>query len=227
MKAKLRVPTELNDISLKQYQEFLKAIDGIENVDLIKQRTIEHFCEIPLSNVLLIQMKDVREICTDIDLMFSNPEKPLHQTFKIKDVEFGMIPNLEEMSFGEYVDLDNYVTDWQQMHKAMAVLFRPITSKVGDKYEIEEYTGTKEAHVEIMQFAPLGVVMGAMVFFYSLGNELLKATKDYLTQETLDLISPLNNNSAKDGDGIQQFMHSQQEMLRSLIELLDNPLEVV
>lgn len=226
MKAKLRVPTELNDISLKQYQEYLKAVEGLENEDLIKQRTIEHFCEVSLSAVLLIKISEVHRICNELDVMFA-ADKPLIQTFKIGDQEFGMIPNLEEMTFGEYIDLDSYVTDWQNMHKAMAVLFRPITKKVGDKYEILEYEGTDKATEDLMQFAPLGVVMGAMVFFYSLGKELLRALDSSLKAEVVELISQHSNNSMNGGDGISHYTQSLKETLEDLMQLLENPSESV
>lgn len=218
MKAKLKVPTELNDISLKQYQEYLKAVDKVENKDLIQQITIEHFCEIPLSNVLLIQMADVTRISNDIDEMFREP-KPLYQTFKIGGQEFGMIPNLEEMTFGEYVDLDSYVTDWQKMHKAMAVLFRPITTKIDDKYEILPYKGSDEFS-ELMQFAPLGVVMGAMVFFWNLGQDLLKALVHYLQEEMATTLHP-KHSLHNDGDGMHQSIHSLRETLSGLDKLLN------
>lgn len=225
MKAKLKIPTELNDVSLKQYQEYLKSIENLENADLIKQRTIEHFCEVKLAAVMLMKMSEVHRVVGEIDQMFAK-DKELYQTFKIKDIEFGMIPNLEEMSFGEYMDLDSYVTDWQNMHKAMAVLYRPITKKVGDKYEIREYEGTGE-FAELMQFAPLGVVMGAMVFFYDLGKELLKATHNYLKAEVVEMFSHRNSNSIKRGDGMEQFTQSLKETLQDLMKLLDSPLESV
>ena len=71
-------------------------------------------------------------------------ETPLIRKFTMTgtdgaSIDFGFIPDLENMTFGEYVDLDNFITDWQSMHKAMAVLYRPITFEKNDKYLIEEY----------------------------------------------------------------------------------------
>jgi hypothetical protein len=54
-------------------------------------------------------------------------------------VEYGFIPNLDDMSFGEYVDLDTYLGDWQNIHRAMAVLYRPIREKRGERYNIVPY----------------------------------------------------------------------------------------
>ena len=47
-------------------------------------------------------------------------------------VEFGFVPKLDELSFGEFIDLDKYLQDWDSMHKAMAVLFRPVSMMIPD-----------------------------------------------------------------------------------------------
>ncbi len=110
-------------------------------------------------------------------------EKPKFKpTFKIGDIEFGFIPNLENITFGEYVDLENYLSKWEDYHKAMAVMYRPITIRKGEKYEIMDYTGAA-AFSEGMKFAPMDVAISSSVFFWSLGSELLSATLDYLTSE--------------------------------------------
>jgi hypothetical protein len=101
-------------------------------------------------------------------------EHKLIPTFKIKDQEFGFIPDLEEMSYGEFVDLDTNISDWENMHKAMAVLFRPIERKRGDKYTIIPYHGTHEFS-DFMKFMPLDVALGAVVFFLSFRERLIES----------------------------------------------------
>lgn len=224
MKVKLTVPTEQKDISLKQYQEFVKlGVDHDES--FLQQKMLEIFCNVRLAHVLFIEYKEVERISHEIAEIVNIKPEPQFR-FKIKGQEFGMIPNLEEMSFGEYVDLDTYIGDWSTMHKAMAVLFRPIKNKIKDQYELYPYTGADE-FAELMEFMPLDVVMGAMVFFYRLGNELLKATQNYLTQEVLEMVTTIDNNSLKSMDGITQFMHLQKEILTNLIELQSTELDNV
>ena len=51
---------------------------------------------------------------------------PLTRRFKMKGtdgvvVDFGFIPNLSKMSLGEYVDLDTYISDMENMHKALVM----------------------------------------------------------------------------------------------------------
>ena len=67
-------------------------------------------------------------------------QKPdLVTKFRLDGVEYGFIPDLNELSFGEYIDLDTYLGDWENIHTAMNVLYRPINSKKGDRYTIQEY----------------------------------------------------------------------------------------
>jgi hypothetical protein len=57
---------------------------------------------------------------------------------------------------------------------------------------------------------PLDIVLGSLVFFYSLSNELLKATKDYFSQETIEM-QHLEEVLAKNGTGIKAFIQSLEE----------------
>ena len=54
-------------------------------------------------------------------------------------VEYGFIPDLDELSLGEYIDLDGNISKWEQMHIAMNVLYRPIKNSKAGKYNIVDY----------------------------------------------------------------------------------------
>lgn len=217
MKLELNIPTQLNEIKLAQYQKFLKIAENNEDSEFLHQKMVQYFCGVDLKDIANIKHKDVKEITSSIAKMFENKHK-LITRFKMGGVEFGFIPNLDEMTQGEYMDLDTYITDWQEMHKAMAVLFRPIKDKGQDKYSIEDYNGSI-TYSDVMRHAPLDVVLGAVVFFYHLGNELLKSTLTYLEEnpQMKDILS--KHNSENGGDGIHQSMLSLKETLDALMKL--------
>lgn len=216
MKIELTIPTTLNDIKLAQYQKFLSIAKDNEESEFLQQKMVQIFCGIDLKDVAQIRYKDVAEINASINTLFSK-ENHLIQRFKMGGVEFGFIPNLDEMSTGEYMDLDTYITDWDTMHNAMAVLYRPITNKLGNKYQIEEYKGSI-TYADVMRHAPLDVVLGAMVFFYNLGNDLLKSTINYLetNQEVQNILNKHNLENV--GDGIQVSMLLLKETLEDLMK---------
>jgi len=140
-------------------------------------------------------------------------EKPqLVTKFKMKGVEYGFIPKLDDISLGEYIDLDAFLGDWENMHRAMAVLYRPIDTKYGDKYSIKDYVA---GDGEMMKDMPLDAVISSIIFFYHLGIDLSQAMMNYLEeQEETSLVQYLN--SEQSGVGINQFTHSLKEILDDL-----------
>lgn len=163
MKVEIIVPSSLSEITLEQYQRFEK-LNTEENQDtaFLMHKTVEIFCNLNLKDIAKIKYSYVKEIIEDINKLFEQ-KQDLIPRFKIKGIEYGFIPVLDDMTLGEYVDLDETFSDWSSMHKAMSVLFRPITINKGQRYQIEEYRGIENANV--MKQMPLDAVMGCMFFF--------------------------------------------------------------
>jgi hypothetical protein len=206
----LSVPDALSDITLGQYQKYLKILDQNKDDDnaaeFINMKTIEIFCNVDFKDVLKIPLSDAEKVLTIINKAFE--EKPdIIRHFKLLNVDMGFIPSLERISLGEYIDIENGITDWQTMHKAMAVLYRPVNFRSKEKYTIAPYEPSDEVS-ELMKEMPLDVAMSSMVFFYALGMELLKAIPTYiqknLTEEQTYL---LKQTLAQSGVGINQFTH--------------------
>ena len=219
MKLEISIPTELNEIKLSQYQAFLKIAKDNTDEEFLHQKMVQTFCGIDLKEVAEIRYKEVIEITESLGKMFDIKNHKFISRFKMGGVEFGFIPNLDDMTFGEYTDLDTYINDWEQMHKAMAVLYRPIKKNgLNGMYDIEKYNGSI-TYSDVMKHAPLDVVFGANVFFYTLGNELLKSTMTYLenSKEMKDILQ--QHSSENGGDGIVQSMLLLKETLQTLIEL--------
>lgn len=179
---KINIPESIADIRLEQFQRYdvlLKRTDLKE--DQFNKRKIEIFTGLERSRIDLVSSKDYKEIVELIDVAL-NQSTEFVPTFFIKDVEFGFIPNLDKITIGEYRDLSIYGKEVYDMHKLMAVLFRPIKEKKGDKYTIIKYNGT-EQRADIMKYMPLNVVNGALVFFLNLANELVSYTQRFMTLE--------------------------------------------
>ena len=205
MKIKLNIPEKLSEMTLGQYQDWLKVSEGKELDTFLQQKIIEIFCGITLKEVMQIKASDIDRLVADISNIFVEEPKFIDR-FDYGGKEFGFIPKLDDISFGEYVDLDTYLQDWQLMHKAMAVLFRPITLKRKDKYLIEDYESAEKYDLKCM---PLNVVFGSLVFFYHLRNELEKHILNYLANQTEIKISQKLMDSLKNGVGTAPFMDLQ------------------
>ena len=182
MKVELTVPSDLSEISLKQYQKFLKLQEKNEDSYFLQCKMIEIFCNLDAKNVRMLKVGDANKVVDVLNNMFE--KKPdLTRTFKIDGVEYGMIPDLDNISLGEYIDLDTYISDWQNMDIAMNVLYRPIKDKIGDKYTIVDYDVDAK---EKLEHIPMDIVLGSIFFLYNLGIDLSKTMVDYLEAPQMD-----------------------------------------
>ena len=214
MKLQITIPTSLQEITLEQYQKFLSIAKDNPDGEFIQHKMVEIFCGIDLKDAAKISYKDVNEITSNLSNLFLQKYE-LKRTFKLGNTDFGFITNLDEITLGEYTDLDKYISNWDMMHNAMAVLYRPITKKIKDKYQIEEYNGSY-TYCDAMKYAPVDVVLGAVVFFYTLGNELLKSTIHYLDNNKEFQNIANNHNLEVNGVGIAHSMLLLKEMLEDL-----------
>ena len=209
MKLKIQIPTQLSEINLDQYQKYLKAIDETESEYKLGSKMIEIFCNIPVADIYKFRVSHISSVSKTLEKVFKQETPTLIKHFQINNIDYGFIPNLDEMTFGEYVDLDNSIKDWQEMHKAMNVLFRPVVQKYSDRYLIEKY---KPENNNLLKEIPMDVCFSTIVFFYNLGNELSKTMLDYLKPQEIQQLQQLET-LQPNGVGINQFLHSLKEML--------------
>jgi len=212
MKVELTVPSDLSEISLKQYQKFLKLQEKNEDSYFLQCKMIEIFCNLDAKNVRMLKVGDANKVVDVLNNMFE--KKPdLTRTFKIDGVEYGMIPDLDNISLGEYIDLDTYISDWQNMQIAMNVLYRPIKDKIGDKYTIVDYDVDAK---EKLEYIPMDIVLGSIFFLYNLGIELSMVMVDYLENPQMDNLMH-QQISQENMDGIKA---SSQASLKTILEEL-------
>ena len=210
MKVEVYIPDTLSEITLGQYQKYLKIQSQNEDENFLAMKMIEIFCGLRGDTILAMKAKSIKDITTILTNMFN--EKPdLVRQFNIGKKSYGFIPKLEDMSFGEYIDLDTYISDTENLHRAMAVLYRPIKQKYDDKYLIEDYNGEES---DIMKSMPMDAVLSSILFFYHLGMELSQAMMSYLEEEEIALLQ--QQISVENGDGINHFSDSLKEILQDL-----------
>tara|TARA_R110002167_G_scaffold106627_3_gene273324 strand:+ start:2355 stop:3005 length:651 start_codon:yes stop_codon:yes gene_type:complete len=211
MKANIIVPDHLKEITLKQYQKFVKLQDKNEGTFFLQQKMVEIFCGIKATDVLKIQYNDVDKITTVLNDMFDSKPDLVHR-FVLDGIEYGFTPSLNKLSFGEYIDLDTYMGDWQNIHIAMNVLYRPIKQELGDKYLIKEYT--TEGKDKLLSM-PMDAVLGSIFFFFNLGKDCAANILNYLDKDQ-EILQAQELDLGKNGGGINHFLHSLEEILQDL-----------
>jgi hypothetical protein len=213
---KIIIPETLNEVTLKQWVKYTEAVEKHKDDEaFLQMQLVSIFCNIRLIDVNQMQMKDFQEVCLHLTNMLQGEPK-LVQTFEIDGVMFGLIPNFDDITAGEYIDLDRYLSkDEYDPYRAMAVLYRPIKIKKGDTYEIEKYTGSDAYYIE-MQKAPSGVFLGVLDFFLRIGQELLNHIPDYIKRELKRMSSEERLLLERSGGGISQLTQSLEEVFSNI-----------
>ncbi len=210
-----QIPLNGAGITLEQYQKYTMIADD-EDKEFVGHKTLNIFLDVPMDEVRSIPQSQAEELIKDItDAMDEMP--PLDYTFEFNGTTYGFIPDLEELTLGEYIDLEEYLVKPADWHKAAAVLFRPVKDKVGQMYNIEPYRGSKGDH-QIMKSLPASQFVNATLFFYRLSSHLLAHSAIYLERlakkmkEKGLLTSHLRDSLAKGGDGSELYTRLVGEM---------------
>jgi len=216
MEIKISVPTTLGDITLDQYKRYEKILIANQEAEnserFINLKMVEIFCGITYEQASAMKLVDYQRIVEQVYNVLQETPK-LVTRFKMGDTEFGFIPNLEEMTFGEYIDLDTYIHDMTQVEKAMAVLYRPIKQKFKDRYLIDEYKG--DLFHDAMLNMPMDAVVSSILFFYHLGIDLSNAMMNSLEGKQAVQQAELQG-LAKSGVGINPYMDLHREIYGDL-----------
>ena len=222
------VPNELSDIQLHQWQKYVniynKNKDDANATDFLNIKMLDIFCGISQQDLKEIELAQFEGALNQVNRLLSQTPK-LRNTFKMVgtdgvEVEFGLIPNFDKMSYGEFIDLEKYLYDDSNLHRAMAVLYRPIKHKNKGKYLIHKYKGT-EYLADVMKHTPLDIVLASRVFFYRLATKLSNYTMVYTLKQLQEMDGQEDNRSVKNGETIKQYIHSLEKMLEESEKLLN------
>tara|TARA_B100000767_G_scaffold130798_1_gene124148 strand:- start:405 stop:1055 length:651 start_codon:yes stop_codon:yes gene_type:complete len=211
MNINITIPTDLSEITLRQYKHFLKIQKTVDDEKFLSAKIIEIFCGVNLQEVMQIKFNDSEFIVDTLTEMFE--QKPnLVSKFKLNNKEYGFHPQLDDLTLGEYIDLDTFIGDWENIEKAMAVLYRPIVNKLKDKYTVEDYKVGRDADMLDM---PMDAVLSSIFFLWNLGLDLSKAMMSYLDKEEVQALTQFLN-SQPNGGGITQFTDLLKETLHDM-----------
>ena len=180
---KIQLPESIADITLSQYQQFLKLQEKADTLTEqgMAERVISLFTGIKKQDVKKLVISDYESIMNQITEACSTTSK-FQQRFELNGVEYGMIPNLNEISQGEYIDLTTLGSDMDEMHKVMAILFRPVVKEDAfGNYSIEAYGDITERSKDMLN-CPMHIVNGSLVFFLN----LLKGLKSCMAKSIVE-----------------------------------------
>lgn len=165
---------KLGDIKLHQWMELKEYLDSNPDESKIPFQMVNILLGVSPLEARKMPIEQLEGVISELNEIIQ--QKPnFAPNFVLDGIEYGFIPNLDEISSGEFVDLQKYETEFKNkpinLYKMMSVLYRPITQKASfNHYEIKAYDGKLN---EAFKDMPVDVALGGHVFFCDLGNDLL------------------------------------------------------
>ena len=189
----ISIPQSYEDITLRKYLALQKELKNYEdNEEAQAAVLVTYLCGIDSDDLIGLGRGDYVNISAEISNWIGNTNHPLQQFIWIDGVEYGLEPNLSNMSYGAYADITQYdtITIDDNWAKIMSILYRPVTKKVRDTYEIERYTGRIDS--DKFLDVPMHIHFGCLFFFVHLSTDLVKSilnsTKEAVTQPNIKSI---------------------------------------
>lgn len=169
----VNLPETLHDLTLVQLQR-LEPVMAEQDAEVRAQAVCSIVYKMTGAQVRAAARRDIATLVAAVDKVLSE-EPRLIMRFKLGEVEYGFIPDLERITTAEWVDLETLGFQTEDLHKIMAVLFRPVADARGDKYSIVPYA-PEHSNAELMKSMPADVAKAAILFFSHLGLACLSAT---------------------------------------------------
>ena len=197
-----------SDVTLEKWIELVGLEEGSKTKEA--EETIAALSDIPKKLIKELPLRDVAIIMSKIAELQGDQDTVLKKVFEIDGVEYGMHPDLSELTLGEYADIESFIKAGleKNMPEIMAVLFRPIT-RSGDDYTIQAYDGSINKRAKEMKKMSAEQVQSALVFFWLLGKESLRTLPSYLLERSQEIVEQLKTEVLpKNGGGLVSFIGS-------------------
>lgn len=167
----ITVPDSWGEVSIRTYQELLQAEKDFERVSILIDEDPEE--------VKRYDPGSMGKLLTALSWTKQLPDRNRYKEFiEIDGVEYRLVSNLNGFSLGEWIDMDEYVRDFEtNLHLVAAMLYRPV-----GEYRAEDVAARAELFRDRVN---IGDIYGAFVFFSLVATKSTIAIQRYLTAKNL------------------------------------------
>ena len=205
----LKLPHRWSDLTLGELQVIMTADNPLEKISICSGYSVEKLRAMP--------QKLIQAATAHLDNLLTQETARHEKVVEIDGKRFGFIPNWDEFTAGEWIDIEAYLEDfWANAHKIMALLYREVTYELGEKYEVKKYTAKEDP--TIFEEVPADLVSGMLLFFWTTRNRLLHDMKSSLLEVAGKAIQ-----SARNGDGITSSSPSPEKTSSRWTRLRNSP----
>tara|TARA_R100000963_G_scaffold34267_1_gene27616 strand:- start:618 stop:1259 length:642 start_codon:yes stop_codon:yes gene_type:complete len=178
-----------SDVTLEKWMQLSQTEEPTKTEE--SEETIAALSDLPRQLIKELALRDVVVLTNKIAELQEERETTLRKVIEIDGIEYGMHPDLSEITLGEYADIETLIKEGiqQSLPELMAILFRPIIERNGDVYVIEAYDGNIKIRAEIMKKMQADQVQSCLVFFWHFVRIFLKIMPYCLLEQTKKMIA--------------------------------------
>lgn len=175
------------DVTMEKWLQIEGYHDGTKSK--AAEETIAALSNIPKDLIKQFELKDVAAIMGKLSELQAEQGTSLKRLVEIDGVRYGFHPNLDEITLGEYADIETMIKNGldKNMPELMAILYRPIIEENNDVYTIEAYDGNISIRAEEMKKMSAEQVQSALRFFFALGREFLMIMPSSLMEQLKEM----------------------------------------
>ena len=179
------IKTKWSEVTIGQYQE-LTSIQTDNEVTLFIER-LSILTDRDPAEIRALGLREFQDFQKKLAFLSENVSAEVVLKFELDGVRYGMIPDLNFITTGEWADIDNWKDDTVgNIHLICALIYRPVKRYVDNEdYEIEPHRSqgfTKRADLFLNKL-PITTVYGAVLFFSASGIQFIEIIADFLEEE--------------------------------------------
>ena len=164
----------MRNYKLKHAQYYLAAVSDKKYTEAQKNVKLYQFFN-EIEDASKVSTRVIEQFVASLHSYFILGDLPeFDRVIEIEGIKYGLDPSIENMETGAFLDLDKLVQGEidQNLHKAIAILYRPTTLKIGDRYEVEGYVEEKSHITEqreklFLEHFDYKQALGVISFFWN------------------------------------------------------------
>jgi len=157
-----------SEMTVEQYQRIQTQRVFLENVR--PEKLLSVYLYIPESELKNANKKDIEFVEAFVfTKLTDNVNKDMIFTFELGGITYGFENDWGKLAWGAWKDLEFLSSQdiTENIHKILAVLYRPVKTIKGTKYSIEPYDAdTIEERAELFKKVPIKIWFGAAQLFF-------------------------------------------------------------
>jgi len=182
---------KIETLTIERYYQ-IQSLLALAELNEVQIRILVNLSGAPESEIREMEASKFESLWNQVasDILSAQADTAFQRIVEIEGQEFGFI-NVAHLTIGELADLDtikNHPQSEKQLHRLMAVLYRPLISGDLKGYEIEPHgsDGYAERTQLFLEKMPVAIVLAAIDFFFHITKVSLNNMMDSLRKEILE-----------------------------------------